>query len=153
MKKAIIITISIVTFLLVSFVLGIFVIPFYRLPAPVTLWKKRQVEKEYCKGHLDEYITPVWMDRNGEGGLTFYYGKYNGYYIFCGTDDVDWSLSHNIGDYRFELGSHPLYAKKDGKSYKLNDLYERGEISDEDLAKIYECHKNNPAFEHFYADE
>ena len=152
MKKYIII--SVAAFLVLAVVLCIFVIPFYRLPAPITLWDKRQVEKEYLNYMLPVFHTlPSWMDRNGEGGSTFYYGKYNGYYIICDAINIDISNSEEVGGYFFDLGSHVLRAHKDGKSYGLDTLYASGEISDKNLATIYEYHKNNPMFALFYEDE
>ena len=139
MKKAIIITISIVTVLLVSFVLGIFVIPFYRVPAPVTLWEKKQLEEEYKWVHN---WRPMWIDQSDISDFTYYFGEYNGYYIISKTYDVTWCWGETVGDYEFEYGNRSISAlKKDGvsyKYYKLSDLYAKGKISDDDLAKIYE---------------
>ena len=135
-KTVIILTAAI---LLLAVVLGIFVIPFYRLPAPVTLWEKKQLEEEYNR--LWDW-PPVWMNRNGEGGDTFYYGKYNGYYIIGYTLDVQWLWYEDIGGYEFRQGDFALGGmKKDGKYYALKDLYESGKISDDDLAKIYKYYK------------
>lgn len=135
MKKAIIITISIVTFLLLSFVLGIFVIPFSRLPAPVTLWEKKQLEEEYNRVHD---WPPMWMGESDILGCTYYFGEYNGYYIISDISDVDWYWCETVGEYKFEYSGRSISVLKDGKFYRMSYLYARGEISDKDLAKIYE---------------
>ncbi len=136
MKKAIIITISIVTFILVSFVLGIFVIPFYRLPAPVTLWEKKQLEEEYNRVHN---WPPMWMGESDIIGCTYYFGEYNGYYIISDTYELCVSWGESVGGYEFEYGQRNIRALKiDGKFYTLSDLYAKGKLTDKDLAKIYE---------------
>ncbi|MBQ6997273.1 MAG: hypothetical protein IJN60_02740 [Oscillospiraceae bacterium] len=146
MKKVIII--SVVVFLLIALALGVSAMLIERLPAPITPWEKKQLEKEYGKYGIS---PPQWMDKNGEGGCTFYYGKYNGYYIICDTIEIQISNREEVGDYIFKLGSRTLYALKNGESYKLGDLYVNGEISDKEIAKIYEYHKNT--FDQYYDEE
>ncbi len=144
MKKAIIITISIVTFLLVSFVLGIFVIPFYRLPAPVTLWEKKQLEEEYNR--VRDW-PPRWLDQSDLIGCTYYFGEYNGYYIISDVYDICCNWGETVGGYEFEYGNRDIKALKiDGTFYKLSDLYAKGKISDDDLAKIYEYYLETKKF-------
>ena len=147
MKKAIIISISIVTFLLVSFILGIFVIPFYRIPMPLTLWEKKQLEEEYnwvCDWQ------PMWIDQSDNFDLTYYFGEYNGYYIISRTYDVTVCWGETVGDYEFEYGDRSIFALKKGgvayEHYKLSDLYAKGTISNDDLAKIYEYYLDTLKF-------
>lgn len=144
MKKIIIVSVAV--FLLLAVVLGIFVIPFYRLPAPITLWDKKQVEKEYMGRYPESSSPPQWADRDGEKGFSFYFGKYNGYYIVCDTYNITSVWGETVGDYQFEYGSRSIFALKDGKTFKLTELYERGELSDQDLAKIYEYYLETKTF-------
>ena len=145
---------STAAFLLLAVILCIFVIPFYRVPAPVTLWEKKQLEEKYKWVHN---WRPMWIDQSDISDFTYYFGEYNGYYIISKTYDVTWRWGETVGDYEFEYGNRSISAlKKDGvsyKYYKLSDLYASGELSDEDLAKIYEYYLNTPEFEHFYTEE
>ena len=132
-KTKIILTAAI---LLLAVVMVIFVIPFYHLPAPVSLWEKKQLEEEYNRVHD---WPPMWMDQNDKIDFTYYFGEYNGYYIISDKYDICWHWDETVGDYEFEYGNRSISAlKKDGTFYELSDLYARGEISDKDLAKIYE---------------
>lgn len=134
MKKTIIIT-SVVVVLLLALAVGFLSTAIRFLPAPITVWELDQLEEEYNRVHD---WPPMWMDQNDKIDSTYYFGEYNGYYIISDKYDVCWCWDETVGDYEFEYGNRSISAlKKDGTFYELSDLYARGEISDEDLAKIY----------------
>lgn len=85
-----------------------------------------------------------------------YYGSYHGYEIvimdlYCG-EDTDEIGRLQIGDYVFEFstGGQPyrFYAWKDGEFTLVKDAYAAGQLTDEDIAKLYGIHHpqrwNNP---------
>ena len=147
MKKIVIISVSAV--LLLALAVGFLSTAIRFLPAPITVWELEQLEEEYWS--IGAISPPSWMGKNGEVGSNFYYGKYNGYYIIYDPYEKQVSNEEKIGDYIFVLGSGRLYALKNGESFKPGDLYANGEITDKDLAKIFEYHKNT--FYQFYDDE
>lgn len=105
------------------------------LPAPLPIWEQRQLEKA-MEGSIFE---PQWMDE-GDSAFSYYYGKYNGYYVVSDVTQLPWVHIQKIGDYSFYLNTRSIGVWKDGIYFDLNYAYEHGKISDRDLAKIYKYH-------------
>ncbi len=91
---------------------------------------------------FDHFI--LYDEDTGTKGV-LYLGEYNGYVIlfdnYTWEDDVAVSAvvsSITIGDYTFYYGyPFKLYAYKDGSFSNLNDIYEAGYLTDDDIAAIY----------------
>ena len=72
----------------------------------------------------------------------YYYGVYNGYAILMFAGDLAAISKGEIGGLEFNWGSYPFHmlACKDGKIQELEDVYEAGLITDEQLAEIHQKH-------------
>ena len=72
-----------------------------------------------------------------------YYGTYNGYAVLFEEGGLTMMSSIRIGNEVFEhSSSFNLLAFRDGKFQSLKDVYEAGDISDRDIVKISNIHRN-----------
>lgn len=81
--------------------------------------------------------------------IDMYYGKFNGCEVFLplyklGYDDaIEYYYVAGYGIFFSCLG-YDIYVHKDGTFYELSDAYEKGYISEEDVAKIAEIQNGMP---------
>ena len=85
-------------------------------------------------------------------GLLQYYGTFSDYVIFmqagagCAISEVE------IGGRMFRWGMYPLvfYAYRNGETFTLQEVYEAGNITEEDLDTILQRHKEYFATVHHW---
>ena len=73
-----------------------------------------------------------------------YYGTYHGYVILMEPGMLTVISGVQIGPCSFQWGSGPvnLYAYQDGTFHNLKDVYEAGELIDEEIRTIAQAHKS-----------
>ena len=138
MKKTVIIITAVV--LLTVLVIGLIHATTIYLPAPLRMWQKDDLAQAMGKESFEKINMSTDKDDPYSLYKDRYYGKYNGYYIVSQPTMVQHVTTETIGEYDFVLNARNLVAFKDGKSVKLSWVYQQGEISDKDIAKIYEYH-------------
>lgn len=121
---------------LVALVIGFLGITTRFLPAPLPIWEQNKLAEAMGEEAFNE---SQWMDE-GDRAFSYYYGKYNGYYIVSGVIQAQIITIEKIGDYSFYLNTRNIGVYKDGIYFDLDYAYEHGKISDRDLAKIYKYH-------------
>jgi len=89
-----------------------------------------------------------WNTEEAQKGSARYYGTHEGYDIFLFVNDVPPNClsyySSVIASSRFEFDcSCTIYARKDSSIYRLRDLYNSGEISEDAVEAIAKQHKKN----------
>ncbi len=120
--------------------------PFRDLPE----WEKDKVlaavEKKLAYIGYDAF----WCDDTEVGEKHVYgvryYGTFAGYYIvvtpFYDTAGGSIEGHESVGNYTFSFGMQfDMFAYKDGVAVWLNDAYEDGLLSDEQIGQIYQCFK------------
>jgi hypothetical protein len=77
--------------------------------------------------------------------VEIYYGKYNGTYIVKTYQNMGMAYvtTVTLGDYKFTFPqtNDTLIAIRKNRYYTLEEAYEKGYISDEDVASLYEIWK------------
>lgn len=121
---------------LVALVVGFLGITTRFLPAPLPIWEQNKLAEAMGEEAFNE---SQWMDE-GDRAFSYYYGKYNGYYIVYEPNQTTATNTVTIGDYQFHTNSAVICAYKDGEGVRLDWAYDLGMISDRDLAKIYKYH-------------
>jgi len=89
-------------------------------------FKESGGEREY-----DENKDITW--------LRSYYGTYNGYVVVrlsLGSYQTDWRPPANIGGFKINIYPHPIIAWKDGQVYELEDAYDLGLLTQDDISSI-----------------
>ena len=130
--------------------------PFVDLPE----WEKELVKKgasEYWTWALDlKSPLPVWWFGEVKEGQTTpldwenylhgvqYYGTFGGYYIILSPLKT-WSsfkMGKRIGEYEFWYDcSFQLLAYKEGVATPLEEIYEKGKLTDEQIGLIYQFYE------------
>ena len=110
----------------------------YYCPAPLT-------KEIYCQMFPNnaEYWNPddFWAEDNWSC-LYRYYGMYNGYGIITRYTNITVSQDYTttIAGFTFITHSSYLHACKDGKMIGLDEAYEQGLLTDEDIKSSYDYH-------------
>ena len=138
MKKKIVIATAVI--LLAVLAVGLIHATTIYLPAPLRMWQKDDLAQAMGKESFEKINMSTDKDDPYSLYKDRYYGKYNGYYIVSQPVMTQSITTETIGEYDFVLNARIILAFKDGKSVKLKSLYQQGEISDKDLAKICEYH-------------
>lgn len=122
-------------------------------PAPLSQWKKMQIEKDFEKYFLQS--CPYWFGGEYPPGEISYLGSSNGYAIILYNPrnqiDVPYTYSIKIGnevEFKYLNSSARFYAYKNGEFFNLADTYEKGLINRDELEKAAKLHSE--AFEKVY---
>ncbi|MDE5860367.1 MAG: hypothetical protein K2H23_08325 [Oscillospiraceae bacterium] len=108
--------------------------------------KERQIKADYIK--FNEHAIDEWVS------IEHYYGTYNGceavvMYSGVATADENW---FSVAGYEMYLssGSYVIHLHKDGTFYELSEAYEKGFLSEEDVADI--AHYNREGSYYAFAE-
>ncbi len=97
----------------------------------------------------DEWFTQVSFE-NGYG----YYGVYNGYNVRLVLSNLAVINNIKIGGYSFLTGSSAeIKAEKDGVSYDLKEVYEKGFLTEDDIADINIKHRSRCGLYYYTPEE
>lgn len=103
---------------------------------------RNQIKKAMSAEMNTDYSGYVDEDPRYVCGMR-YYGTYNGYTVLLEEGGLCVMSYISIGNEVFEhSSSFNLLAFRDGKFHSLKDVYEAGRISDTDIAKISNIHRN-----------
>ena len=110
---------------------------------PETLFPEGMLEGLQKNGFLIESLDEIACDVTESGDHYIrYYGTYNGYIIIFAKSNATAIGEMNIAGKLFLCSNlFHIYAYRDGELYKLQDVYNDGLLSDENIAEIYEIHK------------
>ena len=118
--------------------------PFVDLPE----WEKELVLEAVEKKLAYIGYDAFWYDDTEVGEKHIYgvryYGTFGGYNIvvafFYDTAGGIITGYESVGSYRFSFGMQfDIFAYRDGVAVWLNDAYEDGVLSDEQIGQIYKC--------------
>ena len=81
----------------------------------------------------DGYLPDLWSTC---------YGEYSGCSVRFQASQCSVVTIIEVGGYKFPFGSSfSITAEKDGEIYDLKDAFEKGFLTSDDIAQIYEIHK------------
>ena len=100
-----------------------------------------QMKEEIREAYAKKLGTPPgWYDEGEKYGLR-YYGTYNDYTIIFEKFWLECESRLELANYEIKYSSSfRLWAYQDGEFYDIEDVYNQGLITDEDVKSIYEAH-------------
>ena len=106
----------------------------YNCPAPMSPEKQDELG----------FDSDSWWSEDNPLGKVRYYGTYNGYDILLSEGMTYGFMTISVAESYFNYHSgFELYAHKDGTRIPLQEAYEQGLISAEDIAQACTYHKQS----------
>lgn len=110
----------------------------YDCPAPMTKEKQEQIAEDMGWLYAGGWWSMDEVDNGNQGNDKEYYGTYNGYDVWATFGMTAMHNEVKIAGMKFGGTSMGIVAQKDGETMPLKEAYEKGLISQEDIAKIHE---------------
>ena len=99
--------------------------------------------RKYPKSSDKTDLAELWFSELADQSENKYdYGEYNGYRVRLIFGNLSVINDIEVGGYSFRTGSSAeIKAEKDGISYDLKEAYEKGFLTEDDIAKINMIHR------------
>lgn len=113
----------------------------YLFSDPMTYGKRQEIKEAWSEYQGKDFTNHIDFNRRYVCGLR-YYGTFSDYVILFENTQLTVVSNQEIGDETFACSSSfVIYAYRDGEFRLLEEVFNEGEISPEQLKKIAEIHR------------
>ena len=127
--------------LLIALAVVVLLSALYFLNDPLSYSQRKEIKEAWAKKEKHDVFSYLdIINRQYVCGMR-YYGTYNDYVILFQPTQLAAITTKVIAGASFTWNtSFAIYGYRDGKFHNLSDLYDAGELSAEDIAKIAKTH-------------